>query len=470
MREVEDWRSKDEALRRLAIAQGARNNPTAVIAHFLRRNGTTDAKSVLASKKNSIGRGWHAAGSLTTYFNDVIAKTGFRGEVSRFESSSYEEWLTYFPDDIRLLIEAVDEHRVHPHIRFYPADLKGSPLADWEREGAVDQRFMYDSRVAAASWEKSRNHHTAGASHQYVYCRESLPVVLKKLEAQCRAADEVVFLGSGSPDKDLIVIKRIVELRGPSAAPLRVVICDGSFYMLVETYAALSEALDAAWIDDKTLSDRVTIELCCLDFCNRAAWQICSLQEQVNRLIFMMGGTIGNIREDAFFGAIREAFGTNTTLVIGASFYDSEEQLISDEDHVLQQYGHDAKELVLSSVSRSIQRNYPEIEWNKIIGAVHKQFLRATGDKIPFTMSSRVAGTWAAVFSFQWPNKEKIRLATPIGTLGKLYLAISRRYVKDAFANHAAYFLSATVDWADHPDGKRFSHLILTPEAGSRPD
>jgi hypothetical protein len=232
--------------------------------------------------------------------------------------------------------------------------------------------------------------------------------------------------------------------------------------MLAETFSALTELLE-----DAGEAQRVHIELFCFDFCNLAAWQICNLRKGAKRLVFVMGGTVGNVREDQFIEAMGSVLDADTVLAIGSSFYESLEELEQNgERDINEQYGHAANELVIGSVAKSIQDNYRHMKLQDLIGRVHKKFLPAeAGPGFPAIMASRIPGTHAALFSFSLSSNEPIRLSRR-PTVRRLHLAVSRRYVKSEFKAFVERALNVATVYVDNPNNRRFAYLI----ARSKPE
>lgn len=453
-----DWQFKFAALQRIAAANGAPSGRTPSIAYYLEENHKANAKAIHETLQANldIGKPFHG-NTITIFIDDAIKRLPFSGTSTEFLDLAFDKWLLRLTDEnVRAIASQGMTYHQFPQVRFYPSDVVGSPVENWEQQGAVDQRFMYDTRHAAAAWEKSRNHRVARhGRHPYTLCRETLPSVLKAVHDDCAEVEEVILLGAGSPDKDWLILDYLLTKTDRN---VRLLICDGSFYMLAETFAALSDLLD-----DAGAASRVQIELFCFDFCNAAAWQVCNLRKSAKRLIFCMGGTIGNIREDQFMTSMEGLLDERTTLMIGSSFYESLDELQNNgEKDTASQYGSAAKELVISSVSDLIHDNYRNLTREDLVkNCVTQEFQPAEfGKNIPSIMASRVPGTYGAVFSLSFADSSRIRLSKK-ATVRTLYLAISRRYVKSEFKAFIERTLNAESSYVDHPRGDRFSYLIV---------
>jgi len=379
----------------------------------------------------------------------VINRIEFQGDLKDFFALAFDRWLEQTSAEFRAVLTRAGVISNCPAIRYWPPDVIGDPLRTWREDGAIDQRHMFADREAAAHWETIRVYGTQQKGHPYKLCQDTLATTLERLTEKLSKVDEVVFLGAGSADKHFEIIDHVVTKS--NNAP-RFIICDGSFHMLAVEYSVIDEYLKH--VEYRT---QLKIELCCFDFAKSPGWSVCELG-QGKKAIFILGGTIGNVREPAFFEAIKDNYTEGSILVIGASLYDDDEIKEVGREEVLKQYNENSKSIGLNAVFRPIFKSHPADGYSSHIRNVSITFEPLDGHDIPDIIKSDVPGTHGAVFRYKRPHGKIELLGEP--TLDQLYLFVSRRYVASAFMAHIAERLGAAVTEIKHPKG-RFSHLIV---------
>lgn len=459
---------KWDAMRQLARENGHSSKAEA-INWFLQNqtDKTMSARSVIAYLDKTMKGVANNATSQKALLRGMIAVASFRGSIADFAITTYDEWLQRLPADIQ---RSATTHRPiwsAPKVRFCESDVAGSELREWETNGVVDQRHMYETREAASYWRTTRTFKAQSTRHQYSYCKDNLSATMARIHEKMREVNQVVMLGAGSPDKDFEVVRYFVQQQ---ATNLKATIVDSSFNMLVETHAEL-----VACCANEGINDRVTIDLCCIDFVKTSSWECCELEPGVNRVIFLLGGTIGNLREREFFDALQylRAEHPAAIIVIGGQFFDTKSDLLMAENEILASYSSPAsEELALSSVIDPLRKYFKDFSYSDLLKAVGKTFVSAgSAGELKSMMSSDVPETMAVRFRLAFDPPQQIRLTAEYnyGAQKALDLVVSRRYVRSSFQLHVNHRLKAESEFIDHPSGK-FSHFIVWPTLGLSTD
>lgn len=454
---ITDWDNKKERLREYAAHHTGHRS----IAEMIRFYWPDVSENLVQSFRTRMAT-WGVSKPQGPYPLQFLEKMrssiGFTDSIDSFCDLPLMDWLDRTSTKFRNPVPVARGGTLaSPSIRFYPPSCKGVPEQDWDEDGVIDQRYMFVDRGAAAQWNAV---HSAQEYGMYNDCKETLEHSLKQILNDNRIIEEIVILGAGSADKDWEVIVSIVQKQ---KSPLRVIVCDASFHMLVETFAPLSE-----WVkNNKKFSPLVSIELCCFDFTDRRGWAICHLRPGAHRLITVLGGTIGNVDESKFLRTLSSEAEDGDAILIGGSFYESEDEIreLCGKD-IAAQYDEDAKLITLNTVQKVLEANDHTLDRRTKLRNV--EIVAVEAERLPDAINSDVPGTIAAVFLYRDSDKG-IWLCEGSIQHKEIYLFSSRRYIKQEFITHLSsqYDLHeiSTVDHPEHP-ARRFSHLLFERRSG----
>jgi hypothetical protein len=362
-----------------------------------------------------------------------------------FCESTYEEFLNSIPSPVirsGFDPKARNDQRVCMYIdpKNHTLDLE----AEWQQTGIVDQRFMYVSRLAVADWNRVIEW---GSYRTYDLCEQTLVTSLQRDET-LQGVTTVILLGAGSYSKDRRIVTRACSENRPGA-PVRIILIDASFYMLIHTFERLSQFASVT-------GKHCTIEMYCLDFSDAASWRR-SVHFAPNEKVtaFLLGGTIGNLRETEFFEVVREVLPAGTRILIAGEFFDTSESMSAAKAGLLDRYRQDAaKDLSLTAIndllnrevvvkSAAERRNFVEVD------------IRAA-NRLPGDLCSSVPETQSVFF------RTRGEIHSGGMTFGPLYLVTAKRYVKGPFVETVADLCDLDhVCTVDHPGGETFSHLLF---------
>lgn len=463
--EVTDWSRKRAAITSFAGGGKAHTPTTEVVRFYYADISDQDLHTLGQNLSNIGGNGGRFKSGLTErFFEKVRARVGFSEELVNFFEMKYEEWCNKCSAEFSAHLKKTGAVSSAPSVKFYTPDLNVDPNHDWDQEGAVDQRYMFADRESPALWNDVRQDHTGDGTHPYRHCADTLTSTITDLGKSLGLVEELVLIGAGSDDKDWEIITAIAQRR---QAPFRVILCDASFHMLVDEHHALTERARKS-----PYGKHAHIELCCFDFANRRGWQICGLHTEATRLFCILGGTIGNVDEDGLFTAIAENFNDKSALIVGASFYKSDDDINSNiKADVKLQYGVDAKKIGLISISRTLDKHYPNVSFKQRLELVHCDPMSLfDNNDLPGVIQSRVPGTCGAVFTFGFRDgRTKVNIhREPNHDL--IYLFVSRRYIIGNLAERLRGRLKALSKVIDHPKaGVRYSHLVIYKEESWQP-
>lgn len=395
------------------------------------KNWRTDA-----AKISTPGPAW------TDFFNKILSRVESRLDKDTFFNSSYEVFIESTPPQIRTRLDpnAADDDRVSIFIdpRHHSLDLERT----WAETHVVDQRFMYISRFAVNDWNKLVDN---GQYETYEFCQEVLEETLKD---DCfKNLDNVVILGAGSYSKDREIV-RALNGRRSQKTPLRIIIIDASFYMLIDTYSKMKQFVSLQ-------NYKCDIEMHCFDFSDATAWKTnVKIKPSDKTAYFILGGTIGNLREAHFFEVMRTCLDGNDLICIAGEFFESSAEIERSRATILGYYDNDeARDLALGPVNDILNREeHPksQIERRAFVEVKLENALR-----LPGNLSSVIPGTQAVTF------RTTGNIRTPGSTFPPMALVTSKRYVIDAFVEMLSQLCDLELRANYSHSEARFRHLIF---------
>lgn len=287
--------------------------------------------------------------SYRKVFETMLDKAAIPLTPEAFYDVTYEAFLNAVPSDIRHLF---DPHaRMDERICMFlnPAHHRVDLESEWRKTGIVDQRFMYVSRFAVSDWNAVVEYNEY---QTYKLCAETLERTVEYVFADSNSyfveqVDTIVILGAGSPSKDRVILKEACK----DGSKVRVVLVDASFYMLIDTYEELSQYI-------RTRQLNCNIEMHCFDFTDVSSWISGVRFYDGERLaIFLLGGTVQNLREAEFFQVISNIFSSHSIIVIAGEFFEDEIAIKAATSSLLARYDSiEAKNLVLTAVQDLFNR------------------------------------------------------------------------------------------------------------------
>jgi len=210
--------------------------------------------------------------------------------------------------------------------RYFPVwtGITSSPLrlvSDGLKSKNIDQSFYYQYPESAARWFSITNN---GQYDGFDKCKASLLFLTCnpkwKQFIQSSDFEGVVMLGGGgSPSKDVILLKSLVNNLKASSdqrTPIRHSLLDTSYYMLVASQQVIEYEIQS-WSGRKNIEVRsIVADMMALDRHGellrgdgKVAW-------------FITGGTIGNVDEALFFESVASQAKDGDWLVVGAHMVD----------------------------------------------------------------------------------------------------------------------------------------------------
>jgi uncharacterized SAM-dependent methyltransferase len=184
---------------------------------------------------------------------------------------------------------------------------------DGLKRGRIDQRVYYLNPDSADYWKDLIS---SEQYHQYTECKEALEKLVAKPAwvdfFENAKGDGIVMLGGGSPTKDLVLIKSLLDL-SPANATVHYALVDISQYMLMSAFRLIDSALRQMQIRSK-----VHITTLCWDFMDLIGARRRLRRDAKNVAWALPGGTIGNLDELHFFESIAAKAAPGDLLIIGA--------------------------------------------------------------------------------------------------------------------------------------------------------
>jgi hypothetical protein len=432
---IVDLDQKLESMRRFSGTA----TPDLMAAHF---GATLSISNVLKNWRTGISKPSRPGAQHKPLFEKMLKAARSNQTFDEFCESTYEGFINRLPSEVRAQFDP--KARIDDRICIYidPAHHTLDVEDEWHDSSIVDQRFMYISRFATSNWNKLTEY---GNYKTYNYCEDVLKETLSTGDFD--EIDVVVILGAGSYTKDRKIVERF-SISSSASKPLRIIIIDASFYMLIDTYQQMRQYIGINEL-------KCTVEMYCFDFAEIEAWKTnVSIEKSSSVGYFLLGGTIGNLREVDFFSVLRDQIDCNDVLIVAGEFFDSEEEIHENGSRIIQRYNQDsAKDLALGAVNDILN-----MEKNTKSIAERREFVSVTlenATRLRGSINSSVPGTMAVCF------ETKGKIETPRRTFQKLSLVTSKRYVRSNFISSMKSLCDLDmVHSVDHRT-ERFSHLVF---------
>lgn len=185
--------------------------------------------------------------------------------------------------------------------------------------GKIDQKFHYLSPDSADLWRKIIN---SDEYHQYKECKSAFEVLCKDNDVWrtfFKKNNGVVMLGGGSPSKDLLIMKSILELL-PASYKVIYAIIDYSHYMLDSSFRIINHRV----VSDDNYRSRIKLSLIQDNFLKLSGIKKILNCKNKNIAWIIPGGTIGNVDERKFLDSIANEATPGDLLIVGAEMIDDQ--------------------------------------------------------------------------------------------------------------------------------------------------
>ncbi len=238
---------------------------------------------------------------------------------------------------VSMSASASAERSSSPHRRIVEVlhDIDLVTLPSGARAGHLDTRHYYSTPEAAEVW---RELVAAESYHTYDQCKDALRALTETeqwKQALCTSSvrSAVMLAGGGAPSKDLILVRSLVGRDHTSGAPLQYSLVDINYPMLEQSSRILERAKASP-----DLRDRVEFKYVVKDVLALGSGPAAFVRDK-SVLFAITGGTIGNLREAAFFRSLNLTAHAGDLLIVsvdtigGQSSSTLRDALVKKYDH-----------------------------------------------------------------------------------------------------------------------------------------
>ena len=336
MSQIQDWDKKLEIiLERLGV------NSLNKLEHLLIRS--FNGGKLYQHKYHDLLRKWGSTKGIPIGYHQMFVghlcqALGFPSNLDyrRVWTSRIDEFLSFFPKQFKgtvINVDVIENKKYH---------------REWLYDGYIDQKYIYFSIDTVNRWRQLiRN----GQYKLYDICKSALDRFVNStlwhdLIESGRLCD-IVMMGAGSVEKDIILIGSLERELLQNNLCIRHTVVDASYYMLTDTLGGLNE-----YIESNNIASHVDVECYCVDFArmDRCNNFLLSRREGGIAVFFIPGGTICNIEEFEFVGAIKKVMRQGDVVVIGSDFID-DDNLEAYKEKLKTQYDtSDVRDLVIGPI------------------------------------------------------------------------------------------------------------------------
>jgi hypothetical protein len=454
---IRDWDQKQKVVCALL---GVFTNGE-MFAKVLEGTGTQiEISSKVSDLKENVSK-WKTSTPLQ--YSDVLTEIVKKLNCTRgttasvFVTSSIAEFIKTLPEDSRAMaldvvgLQMMGTAEIMPHssthvagpsprvIQLHHTDEMYS-MAAGVRSGNLDTRHYYSTADAAETWERLVS---ADAYRGYDECKAGLRALVatdewKKLLKEAPPTVAVMLGGGGSPTKDLVLARSLLEHASASRAHVTIVLVDINPYMLIQSANFLRRAKR-----DLPDQDRIEFEYAKADILRLGT----TLHPIFNRngpaLFAITGGTIGNLSERMFFHSLNQIAQTGDLLIISADTVDdiSADRLKSE---LAEKYDHpDMQQMIRPGVVAVLSELHIE---EPVDTALKRVKVNVTSNSV--AKLSDVSNSWNVTLNLTAGDRN-------------ITLVRSTRYSGDSLVKFAAQFNWESVCSIHSPENSHFMQFAF---------
>lgn len=447
------------------IADGIPSKPTKVLRFYcqdaqVELDSFHSLRQSLKPKKWLKPVGQIQAGSMHSWIGYVMRILEWSDgepidlDFKEFYGLPFDAWVTRLPEHHHELAGSVvlswdnengSTHSDDDTIRVVvdPNDHSLVDYSSFQREGMIDQKYMYLSPQAVHHWRAITGKTASYPTYQK--CIDTLKLTLKK--AEISGLTQPVILGAGAPEKEELICELALKNSGKSTP--RALFLDASFYMLISSFK-----------ENESLISSVKFDLYCMDILNTRAWiDYVELTEDQPATFFLLGETVGNLHELDMFQTLKAVMRPGDTMVIGGEFFESQSAIESCIEELVDRYKEPSViDLVMGHLISSSSPTFESITPKK---------RRTYVDVVPTLSSdiiecSKLLSDVEGTYSFCFKTNHSIQVGQTLIKPG-LFLGSSKRYVLQSFIDtFCKKVMCDHIATVAHPDKKeRYHHLIF---------
>lgn len=327
---VRDWQLKRAVIRRLLGAWTHREIAEAVL-------GAGEQQRYVVSRLESK---MHKFASNTpiselAFLNLLVRKLNCSPSATgtSFIVTSVDEFIELLPPEVRPHARSAANLQVPKNIELTPlppsemAFPRVMHLHDTEeaysmaagiKRGVLDTRHYYSAEDSAETWERLV---LAEAYPTYDQCKLGLRALMghqswkNALDAACPTT-AVMLGGGGSPTKDLVLARSLLDNTAAKALRVTMILVDVSPHMLIQSQAFLLRAQR-----ELPGHDRIDFQIRRKDILSLGTPP--SIMHRTGPAVFAItGGTIGNLSEHTFFRSLNQVAQSGDLLIVSADTVD----------------------------------------------------------------------------------------------------------------------------------------------------
>jgi len=315
------------------------------------------------------------------------------------------------------------------------------------RKKQIDTAHYYAEPEAAESWnrlilaEEYPTYDQCKAGLNELVKREAWNVALK--DAEVRAA--VMLAGGGAPTKDLVILRSVLK-HAPAPARVSMFLVDTSDYMLQNSLSWLNNGLPAV-----AGGDRIDIQLINDNVLSLRQLRATFRREGGGVLFAITGGTIGNLKEGAFFRAVERVANEGDILIVSADTVDPDAAQETEQELRAKYKNPEMLAFIASGVNKVMQELNLGDTLRAVLDTIEPRISRAAGG------FSEVPGSWS------------VRLVLPTDS-DEVTLVSSTRYVTAnliSFASAYGWRSICTVPSPLNPHFVQFAFRKTAENAGT---
>lgn len=323
-----------------------------------------------------------------------------------------------------------------------PNDHSLDDYSTFDRDGMIDQKFMYLSPQSVHHWHDVTS---SGTYETYVRCKETLSKTL--MHPAIAKLRYPVILGAGAAQKEELIFSKSLENHSGGIGIAAYI--DASFYMLMSSFRGVRNYIP-----------KIAFDLYCMDMLNEPAWEnIVKLRDEP-ATFFLLGETVGNLHEADMLNIFRFHMRSGDKLVVGGEFYEDAGEIESETGELIERYQDAAViDLVMGHLTALSSPTFEDVTPKDKRDFVDVRFVKSKNFKLA-KLRSLKPGTRSICFMTNKPievGRTYLRKGILLGT--------SKRYVTSELKwmlEHEDHGDLTFVDEVKHPGGKRYKHLIFS--------
>jgi hypothetical protein len=309
--------------------------------------------------------------------------------------------------------------------------------------GHLGSEHFYLNPDAAANWLELID---SEGYPSYQDCLEGLKKLFngeawRNIIKKGEHASVVMLGGGGAPSKDLLFIENILSLLPKKSRPLRYALVDLSTPLLVDSNRfLLREMRRHKWTNMELAVDSIEHDFLKLDGCAEL------LAGRGSQIWACTGGTIGNVRENAFFNSLNTRATSGDILLLTADTFRGESRETFREK-ILSKYENNEMRNFLSSPLGTVLQLKRSSE---ALGRALKRVKIDVDDEEEDFKRSDVAGSRYVEFSIMLKKHTK-----------PIILLNSTRYNEQCLVDHAHSYGWRHIETASSPSNECFKQFLF---------